>query len=142
MYADLDDIVTAIGADALAAIAARDGDGEVDAAVVAEALLDASAEIDSALGGRYKLPISPVPRRLRRIAVDIAQYHLDHNPSENLENRARTARAALKAIARGDEELRDAELARRGEEPEGGGSADDLPTVGRFKSALDTDGYA
>lgn len=141
MYAVLADIITAIGEDALLAIADRDGDGNVDADIVAEALLDASAEIDGAVGARYKLPINPVPRRLKRIAVDLAQYHLDSNPTENLEKRAKAARDALKNIANGTEELRDAVLAGTGEEPDGGGSGDDLPEVGQFQGTLDTDGY-
>ena len=142
MYAVLADIITAIGEDALLQIADRDGDGSVDADIVAEALLDASAEIDGAVGKRYKLPIDPVPRRLRRIAVDLAEYHLDNNPTENLEKRAKAAREALKNISNGTEELRDAALAGTGDEPGGGGSGDDLPAVEQYESKMDLDGYS
>lgn len=140
MYAAQSDITAAIGEDRLLLIADRDNDGVVDAAVVSEALLDAAAEIDSAVGGRYKLPMTPVPRRLRRIAVDIAQFHLDPNPSEDLMARVKDARAFLVQVSKGIMTLSDAALIGD-DKPSEEGSQTDLAARKSFKSALDTEGF-
>jgi phage gp36-like protein len=52
------------------------GAGAVDATVVARAVADADAEIDSYCGGRYTLPFSPVPVMIRKLSVDVALYNL------------------------------------------------------------------
>lgn len=46
-------------------------EGRVD-----EALQDATDEIDSYVGQRYVLPVSPAPRRLKQLCIDIAAYNL------------------------------------------------------------------
>jgi phage gp36-like protein len=48
----------------------------VNAAVLEQALADASAEIDGYLGGRFTLPLSDPPAVLARLASDIAMYRL------------------------------------------------------------------
>lgn len=48
----------------------------VDTAVLQQALDDASAEIDSYLGGRFALPLSDPPAVLNRLAADVAIYRL------------------------------------------------------------------
>jgi len=52
------------------------GVGAVDASVVARAIADADAEIDSYCGSRYTVPFSPVPAMIRKQSVDIAIYNL------------------------------------------------------------------
>jgi len=140
MYAVLSDITAAIGEPRLLLIADRNDDGVVDEAVVTEALLDAAAEIDSAVGGRYKLPMEPVPRRLRRVAVDIAQFHLDPNPSEDLMARVKDARAFLVQVSKGIMTLSDAALIGD-EKPHEDGSQSDYAARKAFKSSLNTEGF-
>ncbi len=48
----------------------------VDAAVIAQALADASAEIDGYLAARFALPLADPPAVLNRVACDIAMYRL------------------------------------------------------------------
>ena len=52
------------------------GSGSVDTSVVARAIADADAEIDSYCGSRYPTPFSPVPVIVRKYSVDMAIYHL------------------------------------------------------------------
>jgi len=52
------------------------GSGSVDTSVVARAIADADAEIDSYCSSRYPAPFSPVPVIIRKYSVDMAIYHL------------------------------------------------------------------
>lgn len=61
--------------------------GEVDAAIMAAALEDASALIDSYVGRRYQPPVSPVPVILRNVCCAIA-YHELHRGRHADETRA------------------------------------------------------
>lgn len=51
-------------------------DLETGGAVVADAIADASAEVDTYLAGRYTLPLASVPEAIARIAAQIARYNL------------------------------------------------------------------
>ena len=51
-------------------------DLETGGAVVADAILDASAEVDTYLASRYTLPLASVPDAIARIAAQIARYNL------------------------------------------------------------------
>lgn len=78
-YATQTDLETRYGVRELAAITARPGTpaGEVDAAVVALALADAAAVVDSYLGVRYATPLPlPAPPRVVDLACQIARYRL------------------------------------------------------------------
>lgn len=141
MYANLSDLTIALGERRLLRIADREGDGAIDAAVVAAALSAASAEIDSAISKRYKLPMAVVPERLKRIAIDLAHYHLDLDPNDDLRKRVEDARGALSKIATGVYTLEDAELAEIGDTPRTGGKSSNLAEVQNFQSSLDTAGY-
>jgi len=74
-YCTQDDIEKVIPAADLAALTTESGE-EPDAAVVAECLAKADAEIDGYLGIRYQAPLSPVPDRVKALAVDLAVYQL------------------------------------------------------------------
>ena len=74
-YATQADIVTLYSEDALY-VADRDGDGVADADAITRALSSASAEIDSHLAVRYKLPLQEPPETLVQYCVDIALYRL------------------------------------------------------------------
>lgn len=60
--------------------------------VLASALADADAEINSYLGGRYSLPLAEVPRVLVPVACDLARYRLwPVQTSEAVETRYKAA---------------------------------------------------
>jgi len=141
MYANLEDLTLAIGEDRLLRIADHDDDLVIDADVVAGALLDASAEIDASVSKRYVLPLSEVPRFLKRIAIDIAHYHIDLDPTDDLGKRADRARAALKQIAKGDITLDDADLIAAGLDVQTGGDNISEAAVKPFQSTLDMGGF-
>lgn len=66
-----------IGANEVAQLADRERAGVADPAVIASAIIDAEAEINSYLGARYALPISPsVPDQVKSLTAVIARYNL------------------------------------------------------------------
>lgn len=75
----------------------------IDAAVVDAKLADAAAEIDGYLGQRFTLPLASVPAVLKRIATDLARYHLyDDRATEQVTKRYDDAIAFLRGVAKGD----------------------------------------
>lgn len=82
------------------------GSGLVDVSRIDRALIDADAEIEAALRGRYALPMQPVPDLVARIACDLARYalHADR-PTEIVKERAEVARQLLTQIAAGKRAL-------------------------------------
>lgn len=74
IYATSQDIVDRYNAETLILVFDRQRLGVPDAAAVAKALADASAELDSYIGGRYTLPLAIVPPALAGYCVDIALY--------------------------------------------------------------------
>jgi len=75
-YADASDMIRQFGEDEVLALTDPNHSGQIDADVLTGSLTDASAEIDSYLAGRYKLPLVPVPRNLVRLCCNLARYHL------------------------------------------------------------------
>ena len=106
-YTSQADLEARYGAAELLAIADRDGDGLADAAVVAQAIADADAEIDSYLGGRYAVPLAePAPLLVQRLAADMARYRLqDDNPLDEVRDRYARSLAALRDLADGHASL-------------------------------------
>lgn len=141
MYATVQDLELALGADILLRIADRDRDGIADAPLIEDSLLRASSEIDSAIGGRYRLPLARIPAILRSVAIDLAHFHLDHDPTDSLVSRAKTARATLAALSAGKMTLDDAQLITDGAAPDERGSTENLPQVRQATTRLDMDGY-
>ena len=105
-YATPADIGAQYGAETLALLTDRDGDGTGDPGAAERALADASAEIDGYLAGRYALPLSPGRAALlRRPAVDIAVYRLAADASTATDERRRRYEDAvryLRGIASGE----------------------------------------
>jgi len=104
-YATQGDIADLYGAEALALVADRDGDGAPETAAVDRALSDASAEIDAYLRVRYDTPVAPVPQLLIQLACDIALYRLAQTADVRTdEHRVRyeDAMAALRRLSRGE----------------------------------------
>jgi phage gp36-like protein len=78
-YCTFEDMETRIGADDLAALADYDGDAAADPEVVADAIRNAEALIDSYVGVRFAVPVDPpggCPDVLRTRAVNLAVYFL------------------------------------------------------------------
>jgi phage gp36-like protein len=75
-YSTLDDINGQISEEDLIHLTDDAGVDAVDNAVIARAISDADAEIDSYCANRYSTPFSTVPDMIRKISVDMAIYHL------------------------------------------------------------------
>lgn len=76
--------------------------GDMDEAVAASALADASAEIDAYVGAAYGLPLPSVPDVLRRICCDIARYLLwEDQATEEIRRRYEDAIRLLERISKG-----------------------------------------
>ncbi|PTW61426.1 phage gp36-like protein [Breoghania corrubedonensis] len=77
-YATQQDLIDRFGADELIQLTDRLSvpPAAIDADVVARALSDADALIDSYLRKRYALPLDPAPPVLVKIASDLARYNL------------------------------------------------------------------
>lgn len=107
MYITQQQIIDRYGENALLDLADRDNDGIVDVDVVAEAIADASAFIDSYLAKRYELPLATVPAPLTRICGDITLYILSGDGTVTDEKRKRYEDATkfLAALAKGEASL-------------------------------------
>lgn len=106
-YCTQDDLLKLISQREVVNLAADTGD-EIDAAVVAECIAQADAEIDSYLAVRYQVPLSPVPDRVRALSVAMAIYYLfsrrsldDPTRRQNYED----AVAFLKSVGVGKAEI-------------------------------------
>ncbi len=76
--------------------------GTIDATVVAEALADADAIIDSYIGKRYDLPLASTPIRLIAVGCDLARYSLyKDDPTETVAARHTDAIKWLRDISTG-----------------------------------------
>ncbi|MFO1038148.1 MAG: phage protein Gp36 family protein [Geminicoccaceae bacterium] len=107
-YATQADMEAAFGKGQLRELADRDGDGVADAAVVAKALADADAWIDSYLVGRYTLPLAVTPPLLNRLAGFLGFYLL--HPAavpEDVRQRYLDALAQLRDLGCGKAQLPD-----------------------------------
>jgi len=104
-YATASDMLRQFGKAEVLALTDPEHTGEVDQGILAGALVDASAEIDSYLAGRYpNLPLNPVPRQLVRLCCNMARYHLtgtDRLPSVPIKDRYDAAIRYLEFVAAG-----------------------------------------
>jgi len=75
-YCIQDDILNQLEESALIELTDDENTGAVVDAVVARAIADADATIDAYCQGRYSVPLSPVPEKIRQVSVDIAIYNL------------------------------------------------------------------
>ncbi|MEO1766788.1 gp436 family protein [Thiobacter aerophilum] len=104
-YATLAELKLRYGADRMSDLTDRDGDGIGDDPQIAQALADASDEIDGYLAARYQLPLPTVPSLLVRIACDIAVYRLlslrRMGDIEDARRRYEDARRLLESLAKG-----------------------------------------
>ncbi|MBL8260931.1 MAG: DUF1320 domain-containing protein [Xanthomonadaceae bacterium] len=105
-YATLQDMIERFSEAELVRISDHEDTGAIDADVVASKLADADAEIDGYLAGRYTLPLTNVPEALRRIACDLARYHLyDDRATEQVQKRYDDAVRFLVMVSKGHVQL-------------------------------------
>lgn len=105
-YATQQDLIDRFGDIELKELADRDGDGIIDAAVLADALADADALIDSYIANRYDLPLATTPARLIDVASDIARYKLyKDSPLDAVTDRYKDAMAFLRDVSAGKASL-------------------------------------
>jgi len=76
IYATQNDMVARFGGEELVQLTDRAHLGEIDAAVVAGALNDASALIDGYLRAAYTLPLASVPAELVLVCCNLARFYL------------------------------------------------------------------
>lgn len=85
------------------------GGGEADGDKVTRAIADADATIDAYCQGRYTVPLSPVPDKIRSVSVDIAIYNLysrrDDTAPETRKDRYKDAIRFLEKVAEGKIDL-------------------------------------
>jgi len=75
-YSTQDDMLQQLDETSLIRLTDDAEDGVIDAEVVTRAITDADATIDAYCQGRYTVPLTPVPDKIRGISVDIAVYNL------------------------------------------------------------------
>lgn len=102
-YIRLADLYSQFGEEEIDLIADVDRTGTPDPATVGRAIANADAEINAALAVRYKTPVSPVPRLVKRISGDLTRWFLyGVKPTEEVASRAKLARDLLRALAAGE----------------------------------------
>jgi len=108
MYCTIEDIKRQIPEATLRTLTDDEGTGEVNISRVEQAIADAGAEIDAYLQTQYKVPLSPVPEIVRKMAVDIAVYNLfsrrgfaEDSGDKVVQDRYKAAVRLLENIARG-----------------------------------------
>lgn len=90
-------------------------------ALVNGALADADSEIDGYVATRYSVPLAPVPSIVKRLACDLARYHLyDDQATETIQKRRDAAVAVLRDISAGKVSLGTTDSGGSAPPPQGG----------------------
>lgn len=114
-YCTQADLETRFGADEILQLTDRDADGAADDGVLAGAIADAGATIDTYLAKRYDLPLAEVPPALTRIACNLVRYALHkEDPPDRVSDANKEAMTFLRDVAAGR-----AVLDIAGDEPSG-----------------------
>lgn len=103
-YATLQDLIDRYGEAELIHLTDRADPpaGAVDETVAAKALADADQTINGYTGGRYRVPLAPVPDLIVRLACDLARHYLARDlPSEAVVAAHKEALRTLDRIAAG-----------------------------------------
>lgn len=102
-YCTQSDITEQLDAATLIELTDDEAAGEVDEDKVTRAISSADATIDAYCQGRYSLPLSPVPEKIRDFSVDIAIYNLYSRRGDlipdNRKNRHKEALRFLEKVA-------------------------------------------
>lgn len=138
MYATLDDLKKQLPEYLLIQLSDDAGNGTIDTTVTDTALETADVEIDGYLGGRYTLPLSPVPAIINKQAVDIALYNLyarRQGPPDHWQKRYANVIRFLERVARGEISL------GAGDPETGSGDAAQVSSSERIFSRDSLSGY-
>jgi len=103
-YATTEDMTARFGQQEVIALTDRAAAGVIDETVLAQALAEATAEIEGYLTARYALPLASVPRLVVGICCDIARYRLSGASvleTDPTRNRYRDAVRLLEQIGAG-----------------------------------------
>lgn len=101
MYCTQVDLINRFGEWELIGLTHPGGD-TLNAAALDQAIEDAGAEIEAYLGGRYALPLNPIPKVLNRIACNLARYYLHDNAvPEAVEKAYQDSLRFLKDVSKG-----------------------------------------
>lgn len=104
-YSDQDDILEQLEEAVLIGLTDDANTKKIDDAKVTRAIVDADATIDSYCQGRYTIPLSPAPDKIRQVSVDIAIYNLysrrDDTCPEMRKDRYKDAIRFLEKVAEG-----------------------------------------
>lgn len=107
-YASQQDMIDRFGEREVHILTDRENMGLIDQAVLAYALAQADAEIDSHLQGRFALPLASVPVLLVGIACDVARYRLagtDIRETDPIRTRYKDAVKLLASVGKGELQL-------------------------------------
>jgi len=108
-YSAKADVLEQLDEDTLVQLTDDDGVGSIDNDKVTRAISSADATIDSYCQGRYTIPLSPVPDKIRDISVDIVIYNLfsrrDDTMPETRKDRHKEAIRFLEKVSEGKIEL-------------------------------------
>jgi phage gp36-like protein len=101
-YLTAQDFVDRIGLDQAIRITDTEGTGRIDAARLGKALVDASAEAEAYLAGRFATPLSQPSQLIAGIVFDLAVARLWVGEApDGVRERAAAATARLRDIAKG-----------------------------------------
>ena len=104
-YCAIEDIKKLLPEADLVQLTDDEGAGSVHQGRVEEAIAQADADIDSYLGAKYNVPLSPAPAVVRKLSVDIAVYNLYSRRLEKVpetrSERYKNAVRMLEGIAKG-----------------------------------------
>jgi len=104
-YSTIDDVRELLPEAEIVRLTDDEGLGVAGVSRVSEAIAQADSEIDGYCGGRYSVPVQPVPDLLKKLSVDMAIYNLYSRavlvmPGARAE-RYRNAVRQLEGISRG-----------------------------------------
>lgn len=112
MYATAADMIRQFQRREVLALTDPEDTGDINQDILDGALKAASAEIDTYLSGRYRLPLNPAPPHLVRICCDIARYVLtgdERQATDTINDRYKAAVRFLELVASGKVTLGPAE---------------------------------
>lgn len=97
-YCTLDDILGSLDEADLIAYTDDDDAGTVDEGRVDQAVEMAGVMIDAYIGGRYLVPLDPVPDLVKRLAVDLAVFEICSRRSDPPDNREQKRQQAVRLL--------------------------------------------
>lgn len=97
-YCTLEDILGSMDEADVIGYTDDDDAGTVDQSRVDQAIEMAGVMIDAYVGGRYQVPLDPVPDLVKRLAVDLAVFEICSRRSDPPENREQKRQQAVRLL--------------------------------------------